>query len=137
MKKLIIIINVIILYHINIQAQEIDSSSLSIDTLSFEKNNSFVSGIEGALIELPSAIIFPNPIQGNIIQVKFDKYVSDGPAQIYITNLSGEIVMQGIVMIINNSAYVDIFNKKLCRGFYNILLIRGEQKVTGKFLVEE
>lgn len=137
MKKLILIISVIILYHINIHAQEIDSSSLSIDTLSFENNNSFVSGIEGELIELPSALIFPNPIQGNIIQVKFDKYVSDGPAQIYITNLSGEIVMQGIVMIINNSAYIDIFNKKLCRGFYNILLIRGEQKVTGKFLVEE
>jgi hypothetical protein len=51
------------LYNINIQAQEIDSSMQSIDTLSFENNNSFVSGIEGELIELPSALIFPNPIQ--------------------------------------------------------------------------
>ena len=44
MKKLILIISIIILYNINIQAQEIDSSMQSIDTLSFENNNSFVSG---------------------------------------------------------------------------------------------
>jgi hypothetical protein len=95
------------------------------------------NGAAADINDMPQAIVFPNPIQGSMIQIKFDKYVSDGLAIIYITNLNGEIAYSGQIMVSNSSAYIDLFDKHLTRGYYNITLIRGVEKVSGKFLVDE
>ena len=114
-----------------------DSLDIQIDTTNKENENFFIMGLPGEITEMPSAIISPNPLQGPMIQVHFDKYVSDGLAVIYITNLNGEIAYSGQIMINNNIAYIDLYEKHLSRGYYCITLIRGNQKVTGKFMVEE
>ena len=136
MKKLIVIMSVLFSTMI-LNAQELDSVSHFSDTVPNSMPSSFTLGIPGELQEMPQALVFPNPLQGQIIQVRFDKYVSDGLAYIYITNLNGEIAYNGQIMVSNNSAYIDLLDKQLARGHYIITLIRGVEKVTGKFLVQE
>lgn len=136
MKKLIVIMGVLFSTMI-LNAQELDSASHFSDTIPSKMPSSFTLGIPGELQEMPQALVFPNPLQGQIIQVRFDKYVSDGLAYIYITNLNGEIAYSGQIMVSNNSAYIDLLDKQLARGHYIITLIRGVEKVTGKFLVQE
>lgn len=129
---MIIISSFLIFSNIVLHAQENDSLEIHVDT-----SNYFIMGLADEILDMPNAIVSPNPLQGPMIQVHFDKYVSDGLAVIYITNLNGELAYSGQIMINNNTAYIDLFDKHLSRGYYSITLIRGNQKVTGKFIVEE
>ncbi len=138
MKRMICLLSIFFLGNSMLHAADEDSLIHHSDT-TFTAPASFLmhTGVAGEINELPQANVFPNPIQGSMIQIKFDKYVSDGLAIIYITNLNGEIVYNGQIMVTNSSAYLDLLDKHLSRGYYNITLIRGVEKVSGKFLVEE
>lgn len=119
-------------------AQVVDTTLVdNDDTIDMAVKGHFVLSAGSELPELPGVIISPNPLQGTIIQVHFDKYVPDGLAQMYITNLNGELIFQGMIMVTNNTAYVDISEKRLSRGMYHITLIRGNQKVSGRFVVND
>ncbi|MEI6312506.1 MAG: T9SS type A sorting domain-containing protein [Bacteroidota bacterium] len=138
MKKIICLLSIFFLGNYMLYAADEDSLVHHSDTiLTVAPSFLMHTGAAGEINELPQAIVFPNPIQVSMIQIKFDKYVSDGLAIIYITNLNGEIVYNGQIMVNNSSAYLDLQDKHLSRGYYNITLIRGVEKVSGKFLVDE
>lgn len=137
MKNIVCISLFLSLFASVVRAQSSDTALISRDSSTAQNPTSFVSGIAGELSEIPNAIIYPNPLTGPTIQIRFDKFVADGLAIIYIMNLNGDIEYSGQIMVQDNCAYVDLQDKHLPRGYHNVALVRGVEKVSGKFLVAE
>ncbi len=99
--------------------------------------NDGVLGIENPIELNSKAIVFPNPLTGNILNVNLDNDVAQGNYDIEIFNINGQVVYSNNMEINNSKLTIDLNNENLSKGFYTIRLQKNNLQIQAKFIVSE
>jgi hypothetical protein len=119
----------------NISASDLASSNL---LPSGKKNNVFANSISEFTAANHKIAVYPNPVRENRFYVNFE-VAAKGEHTVQVLDLSGKIIMNRVVNIINESQLVPVnVNPGMVKGLYMVKVISAEKKTVfaGKMVIQ-
>ncbi len=76
--------------------------------------------------------LYPNPLSGNIVNVSYSSNVVDN-GTIRITDLSGKVILNETISIVNGENFITLELPELAKGMYNLSILSNQATTTLKF----
>lgn len=96
--------------------------------------NDGVLGIHDVSAHRANAIVFPNPLLGNQLNLVLDQDMLEGSCDMSILDISGKLIYKDKIEVQNRSASIDLSSCNLVPAYYTLILRNNLHQVQAKFI---